>query len=175
LIVDMAETMRNANGIGLAATQVGEMHRLLVVDLSAVEQAMEDEHDEPSQQKPREQKTLVVINPEVIDERGSWTMEEGCLSIPEIRADVDRAEVVTIRFRDGNFQETEITVQGLLGRVLLHEIDHLNGVLFLDHLSTTQRTLLKGKLRRIKKGEAETSYPVVSTTPARPRPIRMEV
>ena len=79
-----------------------------------------------------------------------------------IWADVERVEHVKIRFRDANFEEQELEAAGLLGRVILHEIDHLNGVLFIDHIGSTKRGLLRGKLRKIKKGEVETSYPVVT-------------
>lgn len=164
LIVDMVQTMHKAGGIGLAANQLGELHRVVVVDLGAVEEALREEAegvDNTDDHEPREEKTLVIINPEVLHQHGLWKMEEGCLSIPEVRADVSRAEKIGIRFRDGNFKELELNAEGLLARVLLHELDHLNGVLFIDHLSTAQRGLLKPKLRKIKKGEVETSYPVV--------------
>lgn len=164
LIFDMVQTMQKAGGIGLAANQVGELHRVVVVDLGAVDEALREEAEGEARtddHEPREEKTLVIINPEVLHQHGSWKMEEGCLSIPEVRADVSRAEKIGIRFRDGNFKELELDAEGLLARVLLHELDHLNGVLFIDHLSSAQRGLLKPKLRKIKKGEVETSYPVV--------------
>ncbi len=165
LIFDMVQTMQKARGIGLAANQVGELHRVVVVDLAAVEEALREEAEgvaNTDDHEPREEKTLVVINPEILRQEGSWKMEEGCLSIPEVRADVARAEKIRIRFRDVNFKELELDAEGLLARVLLHEFDHLNGVLFIDHLSTAQRGLLKPKLRKIKKGDVETSYPVAT-------------
>jgi peptide deformylase len=165
LIADMVETMRHANGIGLAATQVGELKRVIVIDVSAVENALQDEEESEQQSAPqeqKEQKTLVLINPEILHQEGTWTMEEGCLSIPGVRADVERAETIRIRYRNGGFEAVEETVDGLLARVMLHEIDHLNGILFIDHLSTTQRALLKSKLRKIRKGEVEASYPVTT-------------
>ncbi|MGH2568848.1 MAG: peptide deformylase [Bacteroidota bacterium] len=164
LIVDLVDTMHKAGGIGLAANQVGELHRVIVIDMGAVEEALreETEADEEKREKSqREEKTLIVINPEILHQDGSWKMEEGCLSLPDIRADVERAEKIRARFRDGNFREVEIEAEGLLARVLLHELDHLNGVLFINHLSSTQRALLKPRLRKMKKGDVETSYPVV--------------
>lgn len=161
MIYDLIETMHLSNGIGLAATQVGALHQVIVIDETAVEEA---DQEEPERKPIRasERKTLVLINPEVIEEEGSWVMEEGCLSIPDVRAEVERAATVRIRFRDANFQEVMINAKGLLGRVILHEIDHLHGVLFIDRLSPGKRALLKGALRKIKKGEVETAYPVVS-------------
>jgi peptide deformylase len=136
-----------------------------VVDLGAVEEALREEREgEAPEPKPtrREVKTLVVINPEILHQEGLWKMEEGCLSIPEVRADIERAEAIRMRFRDGSFREVEMEAEGLLARVILHELDHLNGVLFIDHLSTAQRAMLKPRLRKIKKGDIETSYPVVA-------------
>lgn len=165
LVSDMVQTMHHAGGIGLAANQVGELQRVLVVDLGAVEEALREERDGEApapKHSRREVKTLVVINPEILHQEGVWKMEEGCLSIPEVRADVERAEKIRLRFRDGSFKEVEMEANGLLARVILHEFDHLNGVLFIDHLSTGQRAMLKPRLRKIKKGDVETSYPVVA-------------
>ena len=162
LIVDMVHTMHKANGIGLAANQVGELRRVLVIDLAAVEEAEEEPTDENAEKKPRTEKTLIAINPEIVHQEGSWKMEEGCLSIPDLRADVERAEKARVRFRDGNFDEVELEIEGIFARVLLHEFDHLNGVLFIDHLTKTKRSLMKPKLQRIKKGDVETSYPVAT-------------
>jgi len=92
LMIDLAQTMRKANGIGLAATQVGDMRQMLVVDQTAIERAARDEEDEEDLPPPSEVKTLVMINPVVVDEEGTISLEEGCLSIPELRAEVDRAE-----------------------------------------------------------------------------------
>ncbi len=163
LMIDLAQTMRKANGIGLAATQVGDMRQMLVVDQTAIERAARDEEDEEDLPPPSEVKTLVMINPVVVDEEGTISLEEGCLSIPELRAEVDRAERIRVRFRDHNFDETELTAEGYLGRVILHEIDHLNGILFVDRIGKTRKTFLNGDLKRIKKGEVDTSYPVVTS------------
>ncbi len=166
LVYDMTETMHRAHGIGLAANQVGELRRVIVIDLSAVEQAeteedLEEEEDEEPQ--PRgERRNMVLINPEVLEPAGSIVMEEGCLSIPDVRADVARAEAIQIKFLDVNMTEVVQEARGLLARVILHELDHLNGVLFLDHLTKTKRALLKPAVRKIQKGEVDTSYPVIS-------------
>ncbi|MEX0736535.1 MAG: peptide deformylase [Bacteroidota bacterium] len=168
LVYDMTETMQKAHGIGLAANQVGELRRVIVIDFSAVERAETEEEMEEGEEGPDEpqpqgvQKTLVLINPEVGETAGSTVMEEGCLSIPDVRADVTRAEAIRINFLDVNLKEVELETGGLLARVILHELDHLNGVLFLDHLTRTKRTMLKPAVRKIQKGEVDTSYPVVS-------------
>ena len=165
LVYDMTETMHRAHGIGLAANQVGELRRVIVIDLSAVEQAEteEDLEEEDEEPQPRgERRTMVLINPEVLEPAGSIVMEEGCLSIPDVRADVARAEAIQIKFLDVNMTEVVQEARGLLARVILHELDHLNGVLFLDHLTKTKRALLKPAVRKIQKGEVDTSYPVIS-------------
>jgi peptide deformylase len=165
LMMDMAETMRKANGVGLAATQVGNLRRMLVLDISAIERG-EDDGDERSEEAGKEAKILVAINPEILQEEGKLQMEEGCLSIPDLRAEVTRAEKIKVKFRDANFDEVVMEADGLLGRALLHEIDHLNGVMFVDHLNLGRRTLLKNELRKIKNGEVDTTYPVISANEA---------
>jgi peptide deformylase len=149
LIVDMFQTMHTANGIGLAANQVGMLHRVIVVDVSEIEEM-------------KDTKPMVLINPEVIEKQGTWVVEEGCLSIPEVRDDVERAEKITVRYKNTNFEDVEIHTAGLLARVLLHEIDHLNGVLFIDHLSSERKKTHAGELKAIQKGEMEATYPVVT-------------
>jgi peptide deformylase len=166
LMVDLAQTMRKANGIGLAATQVGDMRKMLVVDQTAIERAGSDDDEDEAPPPPKEVKTLVMINPIVVDEEGTVSLEEGCLSIPELRAEVDRAERIRVKFRDDNFDEKELTAEGFLGRVILHEIDHLNGILFVDRIGRTRKTFLNSELKRIKKGEVDTSYPVITAQEA---------
>lgn len=151
LIMDMFDTMRHAQGIGLAATQVGSLHRVLVVDVSAMEGL-------------EKMQPLTMINPEVVTEEGNWSMEEGCLSIPELRDDVERAETITVRFKDTSFRDVELNAGGLLARVILHEIDHLDGVLFIDHLPTARKKLHSDLLKKIQRGEMEVQYPVVAAT-----------
>lgn len=156
LIKDMFETMHESNGIGLAANQIGELKQILVVDISDMEAG-------------KGTKPTVMINPEVIDEEGEWEMEEGCLSIPDVREKVWRAEKIKVKFNDVNMQEVELETDGLLARVILHEMDHLNGVLFIDHLSSTKRTLLRSRLKKISKGDVETSYEVVIPGESKPK------
>ncbi|MGE5314799.1 MAG: peptide deformylase [Acidobacteriota bacterium] len=145
LIQDMFETMHEASGIGLAATQVGELKQLLVVDLS--------ESDDSGESKP-----LAIINPEILATEGLIEIEEGCLSIPDIREAVKRPEKIRIRYQDTSMKVKELEADGMLARVIQHEMDHLNGVLFIDHLSTAKRTFLKNKLRKIAKGDVDIDY-----------------
>jgi len=164
LIYDMFETMEKSNGIGLAANQVGHLQRVIVIDIHDVEEKRDEEQPKHhiKHTSPGLPKRVVMVNPEVLMEEGSLKMEEGCLSIPEVRADVERAERMRVRFKDANFRTQELLADGLLARVMLHEIDHLDGMLFLDRISAAQRKPLKEQLGRIKKGEVETSYPVMS-------------
>ncbi len=148
LIQDMFETMNASSGIGLAANQVGELKQILVVDISELESG-------------KGTKPIVMINPEIIEEEGEWEMEEGCLSIPEIRENVRRPEKITVVYDDINMEEMELEVDGLLARVIQHEMDHLNGILFIDHLSSTKKTLLRSKLKKVMKGDLEIPYDVV--------------
>jgi peptide deformylase len=163
LMYDLAETMRKANGIGLAATQVGELRRMLVVDVSAVERGAREEDEGKPPEPERESKVLVMINPEFTVTEGSVTMEEGCLSIPDLRAEVDRPEKISVKYMDVNFKEAELTADGLLARVIQHEADHLDGIMFVDRIGKTRRALLRSELRKIEKGEVDTSYPSISS------------
>ena len=133
LIQDMVETMYAAPGVGLAANQVGSLHRVFVANPS-------EDHD-PA-------KLLVVINPELVDSEGEILAEEGCLSIPEIRDGVLRAKRVLVRGLDRNERPIEVEGEDLLARILQHEIDHLNGVLFVDRLSPAKRDMLLRKLKK---------------------------
>ena len=153
LIIDMFQTMRQANGIGLAANQVGSTDRVLVVDVSEIEDL-------------KEIAPFALINPEIIGREGAKTMEEGCLSIPDVRDEVDRADWIKVRFRDSNFEESELEAGGLLARVIMHEIDHLDGVLFTDHLTKLKLGEHKEELKEIKRGNIETDYPVVPSAEA---------
>lgn len=134
LAEDMVETMYAAEGVGLAAPQVGELIRLIVADKS-----LRDE--------PRE--AIVMVNPEVLETSGEDTHEEGCLSIPDIREEVIRPDTITVHFQTLTGEEVTVRCSGLLSRVILHEIDHLDGVLFIDRISSLRRQLLRGKLRRM--------------------------
>ncbi len=151
LIDDMIETMHGASGIGLAAPQVGRSERLFVVDLTPMFEEEEAEGIGPQ----------VFINPEIYDEsEEDEEYEEGCLSIPDIREYVVRPEGIRMRYLDRNFNEHDIEADGMLARVIQHEFDHLEGVLFLDHLSAFRKRLLKRKLADMKKGSVEADYPL---------------
>ena len=148
---DLFETMENASGVGLAAPQIGKSLRMFVVDTRHIE-------DEET-----EEVTQVFINPKVINEEGErWAFEEGCLSIPNIREDVQRQDTVTIQYLDEDWIEHEKTFDGMPARIIQHEYDHLNGVLFTDHLTPLKKRLLKGKLNNISKGKVETSYEIIA-------------
>lgn len=162
LAADMMETMHTAHGIGLAANQVGSLQRVIVVDVSG----MEETPDVPP---------LVMLNPEVVREEGSWILEEGCLSIPDIREEVERPELVRLRFKDLEFRDHEIEARGILGRVILHELDHLNGVLFIDRLGAVRRKLLRGRLNKIRRGEYDVTYPVAAPSIAQASPSATEL
>lgn len=139
LVADMFESMYEAKGVGLAAPQIGISKRLAVIDVSFKE-------------NPREK--LVLANPEIIHTEGKQTQSEGCLSIPDFRENVTRANIVTIRAQDVNGKWYEKTGEELLARAFLHETDHLNGKLYISHLSALKRDLIKRKIRKlVKAGE----------------------
>ena len=156
LIDNMWETMYNANGVGIAAPQIGKSIRLFVVDASPFSKDDEISDDEISTLKNFKK---VFINPELIEETGGeWDFTEGCLSIPNIREDISRREMITIRYYDEFFEEIELTLKGLAARIVQHEYDHIEGVLFIDKLSSLKKKLLKGKLNDISKGKIKTEY-----------------
>jgi peptide deformylase len=134
LVEDMFASMYAASGVGLAAPQIGLSQRLTVIDCSVGE--------DPEQK-------LVLINPEITRRAGKQTAEEGCLSVPGFRADVTRAQSVTVRAQDVHGEWFEKSGEELLARAIQHELDHLNGILFLSHLSTLKRDLIKRKIRKL--------------------------
>ena len=157
LIDDMIETMHNAAGIGLAAPQVGRSERLFVVDLTPMADEMA-EAGEPFPHQP-----MVFINPEIVEETDETVeLEEGCLSIPEVRETVTRPERVRLRYRDRRFEEQKIEAGHMLARVLQHERDHLDGILFTDYLSSFRKRLLRRPLREMVNGEVEADYPLIT-------------
>jgi peptide deformylase len=158
LIVDMIETMHNATGVGLAAPQVGYREQIFVVDISPLlDEIPEDSRDNIPEQP------MILINPEITwESEEEEEFEEGCLSIPDIREFVVRPESVKLTYQDENMQEHTLTVDGILARVIQHEYDHLEGLLFTDHLSSFRRGILKRKLEGISQGKAEATYPVQS-------------
>ena len=158
LIEDMWETMYASKGVGLAAPQIGLSVRIFVIDTKPF--ASDDELD-PAEAKTLEFFKKVFINPQIIKEEGdSWSFNEGCLSIPEVREDVNRKEKITIQYRDEKFKlHTEI-LDGLAARVVQHEYDHIEGILFTDHLSSLKKRLIKNKLTSISKGLITVDYPM---------------
>jgi peptide deformylase len=148
LIKDMFDTMRNANGIGLAANQVGSDKSVIVIDVSPIE-GLEDV------------KPMTLINPKIVNRSEETEIaEEGCLSLPNLRADVERPERIVITYYDTEMVEHEIQAEKLLARVMQHEYDHLNGVLLTDRLPDDERKKFKQALAKIKNRDIETDYPV---------------
>ena len=149
LVGNMFESMRNAEGIGLAAPQVGVSLRVLVVDVSVA-----DGYEGAS--------PLVIINPHLLGVKGFSSMEEGCLSIPEVRGDVVRPSTIQLKYRDEHFEEHIGEFDRLTARVLQHEIDHLDGMLFVDRMQRKNRRKIQRELDAITRGEISTSYPVAA-------------
>ena len=157
LIDDMVETMHAAKGIGLAAPQIGRSERLFIVDVSP----MEEDFVEAGLEMPEQ--PMVFLNAEIVQESQQETeFEEGCLSIPDIHEVVERPEALTIRYLDRTFTEREEQYDGMLARVIQHEYDHVDGVLFIDHLTSFKRRLLKRRLEDIREGKTDASYPVLA-------------
>lgn len=155
LIDDMIETMRAANGLGLAAPQVGRTERIFVVDLLPIAGDLEQEGvDIPEQ-------PMVFINPKITWESTTTSkFEEGCLSIPDVREPVRRPDRVQVEYLDRNFDEQSYEMGSMLARVVQHEYDHLEGVLFTDHLSAFRRRLLRRTLRQMANGDIAADYPL---------------
>jgi peptide deformylase len=157
LIKDMWETMYNSNGVGLAAPQVNKAIRLFVIDSAQIFDNQEEDEkgvypDEPGFKG-------LFINAHIAELGGNeWSYNEGCLSIPKIREDILRRETVTLDYLDENFKAHRQTFIGLTARVILHEYDHIDGKLFIDHISPLKRTLMKRKLDDISKGKVKTDY-----------------
>jgi peptide deformylase len=151
-IADMFETMYNSDGVGLAAPQVGSSLSVFVLDADA----MIDEGDPALG-------PLAFINPEILEKKGEKVqMDEGCLSIPLVTDKVSRPDTIVIKYKDQNFNDRENEFSGWVSRVIQHEYDHLQGVLFIDYLSAFRRRMHKADLKEIEKGERETSYPLVA-------------
>lgn len=157
LIDDMWETMYSSKGVGLAAPQIGKSIRLFIVDTTPF--ADEDGEEPDPRAEGCDGFKKVFINPIIEEESGKeWAFEEGCLSIPNIREDVYRKEKVVISYYDENFNLKEETYEGYRARVIQHEYDHLEGVLFTDYLSALKKRLLTKKLTNISKGLVDVSY-----------------
>jgi len=136
LVLNLAETMYAAPGVGLAAPQVGHSLRLAVIDVTPVAE---------------KKNLLVLINPEIISAEGECTWDEGCLSVPDYNEDVKRKEKVVVRYQDLEGKVCEIAAEGLLAIALQHELDHLDGILFIDRISALKRALYRRKLQKEKK------------------------
>ena len=134
LAADMGETMYDAPGIGLAAPQIGRSLKLIVLDTT--------------KESDGEKEFMAMVNPKIIDHEGKQIDEEGCLSVPELTANVNRYKKITVSFQDLEGKQQEVTTEDRFAVVLQHEIDHLNGILFLDHLSTLKRGLYKKKVKK---------------------------
>lgn len=146
-VQNMFETMYNSDGVGLAAPQVGQAVRIFVLDTT------HNEEDEPAGI------IKAFINPVIVEKSGDeWVMNEGCLSLPEIREDVLRPETVRIKYLDENFNEHEEEYSGFTSRVIQHEYDHLEGVMFVDYLNPLKKRILKSKLTAISKGKVLPKY-----------------
>lgn len=159
LVDDMFETMYAAHGVGLAAPQIGKSIRLFVVDADAM-----FEDDDPDADRLRIGPT-VFINPEIVTMSDvKVTMDEGCLSLPDLREAVVRPEGLVIRYKDRDYNDCELEVTGWLSRVIQHEYDHLEGVLFFERLGSFRRRLLKSKLDVIASGMVLPEYPVAPKT-----------
>lgn len=136
IIADMWETMYAAKGVGLAAPQIGLSKRISVIDTTVGE---------------NESKKVLIINPEILSKEGSQTGEEGCLSIPGFREPVTRANKVVVRAQNEKGETLELEGEELLARAFLHEIDHLNGILFINHLSGLKRDIIRRKIKKLQK------------------------
>lgn len=160
LIADMWETMYASSGVGLAAPQINKDIRLFLVDSAQIFENLEEDEkgvypDEPGIKQ-------AFINARIISLEGpDWAYNEGCLSIPKIREDVNRASVVVMEYMDENFQPHTKTFSGITARVILHEYDHIEGKLFIDYLKPLRRKLLQGKLNDISKGKVRVDYKMI--------------
>ena len=156
LISNMWETMYAAKGVGLAAPQIGLSIRLFVIDATPF---LDDENMNDFELNSIKNFKKVFINPKIIRENGSlWEFNEGCLSIPEIREDVPRRSKIIIEYFDENFQFHRLELSGLAARVVQHEYDHIEGILFTDHISSLKKRLIKRKLNNISSGSIKVDY-----------------
>lgn len=151
LIADMFETMYGAKGVGLAAPQVGRDIRLFVIDTL---QLKKQDESQPGFKR-------AFINAEMLDESGQpWMYEEGCLSIPDIHVEIERLPVIHLRYYDADWNEHVETFAGINARVIQHEYDHIEGILFIDRMKPLKRRMINRKLDKISRGEVETDHPM---------------
>jgi len=161
LIRNMFDTMYEAQGVGLAAPQIGKAIRLFIVDATPFADVDEDEEPEYTKEEIEEMKGFkkVFINAQIVAEEGEeWKFNEGCLSIPKIREDVLRKPTITIEYVDENFKKHKDTYDGVIARVIQHEYDHIEGILFTDKISAFKKKLIAGKLADISKGKITADY-----------------
>lgn len=163
LIKDMFETMYNANGVGLAAPQVGKAIRLFVIDTKPFTESDDDDDDEFTPEQKKELKVFkkVFINARILDEEGEeWKFSEGCLSIPKIREDVLRKPNIEIEYYDEKFVKHTEKYDGVIARVIQHEYDHIEGILFTDKVGAFKRKMISGKLNDIASGKIGADYKI---------------
>jgi peptide deformylase len=157
LIDDMWETMYASNGVGLAAPQVNKNIRLFVVDSTQIYANMNEDEKKMYPDLPGVKQVFINAHVEHV-EGVEWAYNEGCLSIPKIREDIYRQQKITLHFMDENFSEHTLTFEGITGRVIMHEYDHIEGKLFIDYLPLLKRKLMKGRLDDISKGKVSVDY-----------------
>jgi peptide deformylase len=159
LIEDMWETMYASNGVGLAAPQINKDIRVFVMDSAQIFNNMDEEERKQHEYPDDPGIKQTFINAHLVEEIGDdWPYNEGCLSIPKIREDIYRAEEVTVEYHDEDFVKHKKTFTGITARIILHEYDHIDGKLFIDHISPLKRKLLKRKLDDISKGNISVDY-----------------
>lgn len=153
LIDDMFETMYYADGVGLAAPQIGKSIRLIIIDASEI-----DDESDPSLKDFK----IELINPKILKEEGEkWEFNEGCLSLPNIREEVYRKPTIVLEYFDRDFNRHEEEFDGVKARIIQHEIDHLEGILFIDKVAPLRKRLLQSKLKAISRGEGEINYKII--------------
>ncbi|MFZ9387217.1 MAG: peptide deformylase [Chitinophagaceae bacterium] len=157
LVADMWETMYASNGVGLAAPQVNRDIRLFIVDTEQMFRTMDEEDKAEYPGDNGIKKVFINAHIEELDGE-EWSYNEGCLSIPKIREDIYRQQSVRLRYQDEEFNTKTETFTGLSARVILHEYDHIEGKLFIDHITPLKRKLMKGKLNDISKGKISVDY-----------------
>ena len=156
IIANMYETMYHANGVGLAAPQVGLPIRIFLVDTEPFSDSDDVSKEEAVELKKFKQ---TFINATILKEEGDlWAFNEGCLSIPDVREDVFRHDTITIEYYDEDFNKKTEVFNGLIARVIQHEYDHIEGILFTDHISTLKKKLIGKKLQNIMEGKAHPDY-----------------
>lgn len=162
LIADMFDTMNNAHGVGLAAPQIGLGIRLFIIDTTPFTERGEEEDEDPLpvvEMKQLAGLKKVFINPIILEESGdTWPFNEGCLSIPGINEDVNRQRDLVIEYYDENFELKEETYTGKAARVIQHEYDHIEGILFIDRLNPLRKQFLKKRLNEISRGKTNAKY-----------------